>query len=79
MRNYDAIQIIKTSIFKIVRKLDQLIPQSNLLLNSKNRGPWINLQTLGLAKPRYILLSQTLILQTYPKLRVYFYLYTRKL
>ena len=38
-KNYDAIQIIHTPIFKIVPKLDLLIPQFCFLLNSKYKGP----------------------------------------
>ena len=36
-RNYDAIQIMNPSILKIVLKLNQLIPQFHILLNSINR------------------------------------------
>ena len=37
-RNYGVIHIINPPIFKSVLKLDQLIPQFDLLLNSKNKA-----------------------------------------
>ena len=40
LRNHDAIKILNSPIFKIVLKLDELLPNLILLLNSKNRGPW---------------------------------------
>ena len=39
--NYDAIQIINHPIFKIVLKLDQMIPQFYFTIKYKNRGPSI--------------------------------------